>query len=479
MANFVEIDLNGDGTAETDITQYTIDVYISRGRSEELAGVQVGLCTMVMKNSDGRFNPDYASGAYYGDLAVGNKVAVRASVGANNASLFTGYIKSFRVDVIEKQVVIDCHDLFAYLREFHLNLAMATDKTTGDRIDAILSAFSATVAAAADTDTGQTTLPLPYWRNTDALSALQECADHELGGMIFIAGDGAFVFRDRHARALSASEGTITSPQGIDYSRGEDQVYTKAILQGGGHEAGVAGSQIYSYSPLPVLLAQNATLVINPNYTQPATAVTTPVSGTDFVANVASDGTGTDLTSDMASTFTNYGGGASWSITNNSPNNVWLRTLQVRGTPLGLPAAARTATATGTGSSPFEKTYEQSFRMIDDLDLLQSFADYIVSHYNEPQPQLRVTLRKHSTATSDNNMINMIKRELNDRVTITDTGFAYSSQINGDFFIEAITHRLTDGARGHETTWTLSTFSNDAFFILDTSLLDGEAVLSY
>jgi hypothetical protein len=475
------IDLNDDGTPETDVISYALQVTIRRGRSRELSSVEVGHCTIVLNNADGRFNPVYDSGAYFGNLDLYSKVQIKATLSATPYPLFTGYIVSFTPDVINRRVTIQCVDEFYFLRNFHLNLAVASDKLTGDRIDAILDLFDATFSAAADLDTGQMVLPRPYWRTTDALSALQECADHDLGGIIFISAGGVFTFRDRNARALAESDGTITRMQGIEYMYAEDQLYTDVILQAGGYEVPDGESMIFTYQPLPFFLAKGETWKIDPNYVGPAQDVVTPVAGTHFTANVQRDGSGTDLSSDMASSFTNYGHGASWSITNNSPNGVWFQKTVVLGKLLLQPTSLRTVSAQATSSiAPFDKTYEQSYRLLGlgNLVELQGWADYIASHFSEPHPRLGLTLFPHSD-DSDAQLTQMLAREINDRVTITDDSFAYSSQVDEDFFIEGVTHTLDPVSHAHETKWLLSTFTADQFFILDESVLDGEDVLAF
>ena len=109
---------------------------------------------------------------------------------------------------------------------------------------------------------------------------------------------------------------------------------------------------------------------------------------------------------------------------------------------------------------------------------MQDFADYIISHYNSSQPQITVTLQPHLD-DSDAQLIRMLAGELNQRITITDATFTYSSQVDGDFFIESIEHRVTTGNSFHETKWLMTTFSNDGQFVLDTSQLNGIAVLGY
>ena len=238
-AYYVKVDLDGDDTAETEVRSWVLDMSIKRGRSKP--------------------------------------------------------------DVARRTCAITCLDLFNNLRNFHLNLALTLSQWTGNRVDAVLAAFDAGVAAAASVDVGKTPMAAYYAKNTDALSALQDIVDHELGGIVFVAGDWTIKFRDRQSRGLLAASGTVTRMQGLEYERDESQLYNQVILQGGAFDVRIADSQIWSFAPLPVKVLKGATLILDPNYTSPSIDVITPVSGTDFLANVLEDGTGVDLSASIAS----------------------------------------------------------------------------------------------------------------------------------------------------------------------------------
>ena len=472
----VNINWNGDGSTMVDEVSRTIDLQITRGRSDALQDVQAGTCTLLMRNDTGRFTPEYAAGGLFGSLNPHKLVQIKVALGSTY-NLFTGYITRIQPMPMTRTCTITCQDKFLFLKNFHLNEAIVASALTGDRITDVLTIVGL-AGGDMDIDAGQVTLDHPYQRNTDALSGIYEYAASDLAGIVFIAAGGKVTYRDAHARTLSTSQGTITSAQDIQYDRGEDNVFTQIILQGGSFDAGIVGSQVWSYSPLPLLLPASSTVVLNPNYNTPATAVITPVSGTDFIANDAADGSGTDRSSLMVSTFTDYGGGAAWSITNTRDKDVYLTTIGVRGTPRGRNTSLRTVTRTG-GSAPYVKTYQNSYKFITDLVTLAAFADYLASHFSLQQPKVTLRLLPHVWDSSDGQFVQMAAREINDRITLQDTACAYSSQINGDFFIESITHRISLLNGSFETVWGLSTFANDQFFILDTSKLDSADVLGY
>jgi hypothetical protein len=449
------------------------------GRDSELGVAPPGRLTLTMRNDDGRFTPEYSSGALYPNCEIGRAVRlIGTGADASATSIFNGYITSIQPDPSSrKQCTVVCQDALTLFAKFHLNLALSTNKLSSDRISAIASAV-AVPSLGTNIATGQQTFSYPHWRNIDALSAVQECADNELGGFAFIEYDtsyGKLAFQDRQYRARQTLAASFSNAFATQYLRRDDQVFTGVSLQATTYTAGVAGSQIWALLPLPVKILKGATLTLEANYATLSSPVTTPVAGTDYKVTVNQDGTGTDLTSSMVSAFTDYGGGATWTLTNNSPNDVWLQICQIRGTPLQLPTYLRTVTRTGSGTSPIARTYERSFRLVDDMTALGYYADYVITHYNTPQPMLVAQLEPITDAQYEQ----MVKRKLSDRVHVTDTQNAWSTQVDADFFIEKVQHDW-DQASGHlRTQWWLTKYLADQAWVLGTSALGTDTILGW
>lgn len=479
----IAVNWNHDGSTFVDESGNTKEFVTFYGRQNEFAPPESGGATVILGNEDGRFTPEYSSSPLYGDLEPGRRIRIKATQTPTAYDLFNGYITRIVPDPVAQIAALECEDASRYLRDFHLNLALAEDKLSSDRVTAILDAVG---IAGGDRDiaTGQTTFPSPYWRNVDAFTALAEIAYNELGGLLFVAPDGKITFQDRHYRPKHALDATITRATGmvLEYERRDDQVYKNATLQAAGVVEGVPGSQIWSLFPLPEQIAAGATLELPINYATPAKDVISPVSGTDYSATANQDGTGTDRTSDLSVvTFDDYGGGAQWDIQNTGSSALWLQRAQIRGTPLQLPSHLSTVTRTASGStSPFATSYVPAgFGLITDRVLLGSYAEYIVNRYKTPQPLLRLTLQGATAAL----LTQMLSRQVSDRVKITDTGPAWVSHVDDEFFIERVEHRMaTDdetGQRLHETSWVMSNYLTDQFGVLDTSKLDVDAVLGF
>ena len=77
----------------TDISAYVRDVSISRGRQSEFAKYAPGTATIRLDNRDRRFDPEYTSGPYYGDLVPMVPVRVTSNYnGGTDYTLYYGFI---------------------------------------------------------------------------------------------------------------------------------------------------------------------------------------------------------------------------------------------------------------------------------------------------------------------------------------------------------------------------------------------------
>ena len=82
----------------TDVTAYVRSVRTNRGRSNELDDFQAGTATIVLENTDRRFDPDYASGAYYPNVKVRRQIKVEGVYSATTYPVFRGVVQSWGQD---------------------------------------------------------------------------------------------------------------------------------------------------------------------------------------------------------------------------------------------------------------------------------------------------------------------------------------------------------------------------------------------
>lgn len=76
----------------TDVSTYVRELGIRRGRTSEFTDFSPGLLTITLDNADRRFDPEYASSPYVGNLLPMKKIRVTLTSGAVAAAVFTGYV---------------------------------------------------------------------------------------------------------------------------------------------------------------------------------------------------------------------------------------------------------------------------------------------------------------------------------------------------------------------------------------------------
>jgi hypothetical protein len=83
----------------TDVSEYVEadrGLSIQRGRPDQFSTVQPSRLSLTLDNTDGRFTPEYASGAYYPDVKKGRPIRVRLDL--LGLILFTGYVDEWPVE---------------------------------------------------------------------------------------------------------------------------------------------------------------------------------------------------------------------------------------------------------------------------------------------------------------------------------------------------------------------------------------------
>ena len=72
-------------------------IQITRGRSDEISGIEPSVCTVTLDNSDGRFTPRNAAGAYYPNVKRGRPLRVTVTHDGVDYVRFTGYVAQWPV----------------------------------------------------------------------------------------------------------------------------------------------------------------------------------------------------------------------------------------------------------------------------------------------------------------------------------------------------------------------------------------------
>ena len=514
------VDWNNDGDfsdSGEDITARTMKVEWKRGNdyASQLVGKAVaGVLVATLSNVSGDYSTFNSSSALYGNLLPGRKVKLTGNDGSTTRTLWSGFLDSIEPIPSAKGAnlaTLKAIGPLGYLNKFDVSTAMYASQKAGALIGVILDA-AGWPDDDRDLDTGIVEFPRFWCQSTKTLKALRLVEETETG-LLEESADGKIVYRDRHARSTDTkstnSQATYSDASGaaLAYSHVAqidplkfiyNELRAKLQLHSGAWILGSAslGVQTELGSDPAVLWTHPEVGSISPSIEAGATKVFVaqyPSSGsantaravdfwqnltasTDYLANDAADGSGTNRTANITVTLTKRAQSMDISLENGHSGTVYITKLQARGNAVTAKDNFEVTASDSTSQTTFGKrTYPHPGKFVPDTTEAQNWADFHVQAWKEPVPLLKLTMiGNRSTAT----LTDIMSRDISDLVYVTATNDS-GLGINEGFFVEAVHHQL-DAQLNHRATMTLSQSSGYAgFFVLGTSSLDNSTRLAY
>ncbi len=193
----------------TDITAYLVSIpRIKRGRQDELGRTEAGEAEVVLNNLDRRFDPTNVAGAYYPNVLPMRRIRITAVFSSVTYRLFTGFIEDWPPDWPldgTANITLHCVDGFKLFNLNQLNTTLAQEYS-GDAINTMLTLIGWPAGDRAVSN-GQTLITGNVLTDTPVLQRLQDIANTE-NGLVFVRGDGALVFQNRHYRLTTSASVT-------------------------------------------------------------------------------------------------------------------------------------------------------------------------------------------------------------------------------------------------------------------------------
>jgi len=226
----------------TDVSAFVRSIETNRGRQHALDEFQTGTCSVVLDNTDDRFNPLSTTSPYY-DSATGEtkvkpfkKIRISAEYDSTTYRLYTGFItgypESFGGQGVDSTVRVQAVDLF---KLFNLNTIGSRGWLLGNtsrslvgtarlgysdeqelssaRINRLLSAFGVPTADRT-ISTGDLEVQGGVSVDTNILTAFRDVEQAEQG-QFFIGADGNSIFRDRNYRRTAQYASNATFGNGV------------------------------------------------------------------------------------------------------------------------------------------------------------------------------------------------------------------------------------------------------------------------
>lgn len=506
----VKIDTGRDGTysaALDDASGYVVSATWNTGMADSYQEVAPpSQLDLTLDNSTGVFSQDDETQPYCGKLPPGTLVRVRMFHDDVWTQLWTGAIAEVSVApgyLREKTCRLTCQDMMLRLLDAEYTPELQTSVTVDAALEALLESGMVALpydgsywvlnaetlgvgtvlhgTALTEFDTGKTTLA---WvgdnagteSGTSAQGFIRHVVPAEAGGRFWWDGRaGKFKFHNRHRDITNETVAAVFEAgelQSADPRFGDDLVNIVTVNYEP-RRVGVAASTLYSADDAPFVLRTGQTRVFAVRYRDPdntathvgASTVIEMVAGTDMVANTASNGGGTNMTGSVSLSFVGGAAGARITLINNAGSNVYITTLQVRGTPLAVYNRA-SARAVDALSIVANERRERTLNVpaISDGDFAQEYANWLLAQFRVPVSRFAsITVLANSSAAM---MTHAVSRTVGDLITVRDSFTGHDR----DYIIVGEGHQVAAGGEhAHEATWVLKPVSTIGFWALGVS----------
>lgn len=333
-------------------------------------------------------------------------------------------------------------------------------------------------------DDGQSQLKQFSHHRGPALPAIQEVRENELGGLFYFDGAGLPCFEDRHHRWKSdhlTAQSTFDERGNLDYSESGDDRVKAVILDYPHYVDGVAGTVVANIDrtvQLPPLTETAVELDYGGGLVRDTI---TPLPTTDYTVNASGDGSGASMLGSVTLRFIDFGAGSVGYFTNASTKIVYLRTYQVRGTPVKLAEDKTPARYTASGGPALAATISHDYQLNGSEPAIQAWAEYLGDRYSTQRYKLAV---RHSAAfpkadITGSDIVPILARQVSDRVRHTNDNLPFSLKLtNADHYIDGIEHLRCDGD-SIEAKWRLVEVDADYWVLEEAgSSLDTNTVLA-
>lgn len=302
---------------------------------------RVGRANLTLDNYDGRYDPNNAGGALYGNLLPGRRFKLIARDTANTTDYNTVYGFIDDIDPVSGTdfVHITCVDDLELFQRFDLEADLLEGADVAAIIAAILTDMAWAPASSID-DIDSDIIDFWWGNDVSALRMIEQLCDSVLG-LFFIANDGEFRFYSRHHSYSSVT--TLTSDEVLKpialpqpWETVRNYIKVKAYPRTKADTSGSAET-LWELFDVPYIEPTETLTFWAESYSSgeliPAEMIA--LTTADYTANADSDGGGADMTDDLTVTDTPISVTKKIAVTNDDTSTVaWLTKLESKGFPI-------------------------------------------------------------------------------------------------------------------------------------------------
>jgi len=440
-----------------------------------------GEISFELDNRSKDYSPENSGSPIAANLKPGRPVRYQRTYSAQTYTLFRGYLDEYEVlpNREERSVQFQGVDALARSTDVKVSTTLHEGIRTGQAIGFILDAIG-WPSGDRDLDTGATVIPYWWEEDTTWLEALQKVVASEgPPALVYIDyANNRLVFRDRHHRlirtASTTSQATFrdtgTEPRfsgPVRYDAGWRDIVNDVSFEVPERQAEGFLSNVFEDEGI-ISLGASASTVLHVQASDPFKGAITPVAGTDYTLLAGSVSSLTLSRTSGQSTIITITAGA---------GGAQIEGMRVRAYSLPV---VRTYRITASDSASIAD--HGSRAMPSDLEPVwagrhdaKGIADLLILERKQRRPIFELALKG---AAHDSRLTQCLTRALSDRVTVVDA----ETGLNDVFYVERLTHTITEAGVFHETVFGLEKVSPSeptGPFIVGTSLLNGASTIAY
>lgn len=333
--------VQGEFTAitQSDLFEYfeeddrLISVSTDQELVEPLGGVFYGRSNVLLSNTDKRYTEGY-------DPTIGNYITrnrpVKVFMGFKDDNdsvqqlpILYGLTKDIEYQNKDKTVKLPIYDYLSHIDDFKLSAQRFISKRTDEIIQSILEEIGFVPEQFA-LDTGLNTIGFVWIGKDETAGTIIRKLCQSEGAYFFQDELGRIVFMNRE-NAINTDRLIIDKSDMVEYEENMSGKVYNAVTIKSYPRVVLAEQDIYvADNAIEVPTGVSSFFV---TLTDPLGSLSTPISNTNWVANSARDGSGTDETADVAITFTDFVDTVKVNVNNTSGAVAYLTTFIIEGEP--------------------------------------------------------------------------------------------------------------------------------------------------
>ena len=443
------IDSPNSRSSDYSLTNRVTHLSITRDIANSFLPISISQAVIEVSNHDGLVSPKANS-----MMTINNYITVDCTYASSFYSLFVGKIFQTRVEArpLGSRLIIYARGTEEVLQKVTLNTAMlnvASNVNFGSRMAAQVT-FS---VSSIDISTFTETLKFCYDLPGRAIDQVTDLLKLNNAWAWFTPG-GQFVCKPYSYAVLGTSTYSYNAFYSLSIARNLDKIINEVYLVGEDRQYISTTTSLFALQD-PVFIPKSSTsathIDLQFTFKDPVTnedmaPVLSLTNSTYRTANTRADGTGTDVTANLALGFGNFQTYHTVIAQNNNANSgIWMTSyyrtgfLMRKNSIITISASddvSRTQYGTRTKTINSHNFSQQSY--------MQTFANYLISRYKDPRDEVSMSLK--------NIWPENLKHNVGDLISVVDT----LNGVDNIFIATHVTHDInTDKGVEHITTFNL------------------------